>query len=240
MGNADKTRVENHIKDILNAAATWGGAINSKRRSPEAISQARVDAGMEILQAIAANPQNSYYASLAVLTPITHNGFLPAFDGEPGIPLLVIFAGGTQVAGTPADPDEIDSYRNDPDALSVYTGAADGVHTDHDAADENQMPAATAGLYAIVNGLFKFTGTSAEIPLVKLTQAMADASVPDVYESTIVKLAIPKLVKEGDNLSVYAQAYGQAGLVDLAMIRGGETVVSPLTDIATAQKAGAT
>jgi hypothetical protein len=238
MGNADKTRVENHIIDILNAAAAWGGAINSKRRSAQAISQARVEAGMEILQSIAANPQNSYYPSLASLTIVTHNSELPAFDGEPGIPLIVTFTGGPEVAGVPADPDEIDSYRAAPAGLDVYSGAADATRVAHDQPDANQMPSPTSGLYAIVNGYFKFTGASAKILLVKLSQAQADTSVPDVYESTIVKLAIPKLVKEGDNLSVYAQAYGQAGLMDLALIRAGETVVSPITDVATAQKGG--
>jgi hypothetical protein len=239
MGNADPTRVENHIKDILNAAATWGGAINSARRSAQAISQARVESGMEILQAIAANPQNSYYASLTAMVVITHNAPLPAYDGEPGIPLILTFTGGPEIAGVPADPDEIDAFRDAALGLDVYSGASDALPIAHDAQDDNAMPSPTSGFYAIVNGLFKFTGKTARIPLVTLTQAKADTGIPDVYESTLVKLAIPKLVKEGDNLSVYAAAYGQAGLIDLAMIRAGETVVSPLTDIATAQKAGA-
>jgi hypothetical protein len=253
MAYADTDRVENHIKDILNAVQNWGGIVASKRRSHEAIEQARIESGMDILRAIASNPQNGYHGNLATLVTVTHNQKLPPFDGLPGIPLIQVYQvpdelplqkkdpkatpDGPEVAGVPADPDEIDSYRLAP---QIYTGGWGGEPTPHDQADPTDMPSEVAGLYAIVNGFFKFTGAAAKIPLITLTWDMANLQVPEAYEPTLVKLSIPKLVKEGDNLSAYASAYAQAGMIDLQEIRSGAENVSPIPDLATAQKAGLT
>jgi len=240
MAFADPIKIEAHIADILNAAASWGGAIASARRSSQAITQARIESGMEILRCIAANPKNGYHASLATLTDVTHDQLLPAFDGEPGIPLIIPFASGKEMAGVPADPDEIDSWRNDLSAFPIYTGAVDDVFTAHDQPDDNNMPSAVAGRYSIVNGLFKFTGKTAKIPLIILTWTLADTKIPEAYTATNVKLAIPKLVKEGDNLAQYASAYAQAALLDLQQIMAGAMNVAPIPDLAMAQKAGVT
>lgn len=234
---ADPTRVANHIKDILNATtAGWGGAINDARRSDGAISQARIDSGMEILRAIAGNPQHGDFGSIATLIAVNHNQFLPAHDGEPGIPQIVPFAGADPREGIPADPDEIDSYRGDLTASPIYSGALDGQSVAHDAAAVGRI-SPTSCRYSMVNGYFKFTGLSAQVPLIQLTRAMADTGVPENYEPTIVKLSIPKLVKEGDNLAQYASQYAADGKQDLIEITGGAMRVRPLPNIVIGQKA---
>lgn len=241
MPSADATRVTNHIIDILNATqAGWGGAINDGRRSADAIAQARIESGMEILRAIAGNAKHGDWGSLATLVSVNHNQFLPAHDGEPGIPVITAFNGGPALDGIPADPDEIDSYRLDPVASSIFTGGSDGVRVAHDVAGSDGLPSPIACRYSIVNGRFKFTGYSATVPLIQLTRSMADTGVPENYEPTIVKLSIPKLVKEGDNLSAYAAAYSQAGQQDLIEIAGGARSVNPVPDVVVAQKSGLT
>lgn len=238
MAFADPARVESHIKDILNATDLgWGGSVTDARRSSAAVTQARIEAGMEVLRAIASNPQNGFHGSLATLVTVTHNQFLPAHDGEPGVPTITTFPSGTVLDGIPADPDEIDSYRFNPGA---YSGGYDGVAVSHDSSAGGGIPSPVAGRYSIVNGRIKFTGYSAQIPLIQLTRAMADTSVPENYEPTVVKLAIPKLVKEGDNLANYASAYAQAGQQDLIQIANGALEVSPIPDIAAAQRQGVT
>lgn len=239
MAFADPTRTESHIKHILNAVPTWGGSINSSGKaiySDEAITKARIDSGMEILRAIASNPANSYFGSLATLVTVTHNSFLPAYDGEPGIPLIVPFSGAQAMEGIPATPDEIDSYRTDPTS-SVYTGAYSGVRVAHDAADSSGQPSPISRRYSLVGGRFKFTGYSAQIPLIQLTRSMADTGVPENYEPTLVKLSIPKLVKEGDNLALIAPTYLQLGMQDLVAIKSGQWEVPPVPQIEFAQKA---
>jgi hypothetical protein len=201
------------------------------------VNAARIAAGMEVLRAIASNPQHGDFGSLAALVTVAHNAFLPAHDGEIGIPLIVPFSGGTAMEGVLSDPDAIDSYRLDPTG-SIYTGGGDGTRVAHDAATGDGLPSPIAGRYSIVSGRFKFTGYSAQIPMIQLTRSMADTGVPENYEPTIVKLSLPRLVKKGDIYAETAGIYAQAGQLDLAAIMSGERMVSPLPDIATAQKAG--
>jgi hypothetical protein len=243
MGFCDPVKVENHIIDIINAApAGYGTAITDDRRRPHpttgdnAITQARIESGMEILRAIASNPQHGWFGSLCTLVAVAHDAFIPAHDGEVGIPRIVPYSGATAREGIPADPDEIDSYRNDLPGAAFYSGALDGVQVAHDQVDANGYPSPLSCRYSIVNNRFKFTGYSAQIPLIQLTRTMADASVPDVYEATIVKLAIPKLVKEGDSLDAISERYRAAGMDDLILIMKGEMQVRPIPNIVIGQQ----
>ena len=234
--------IENHIIDILNAAPTWGGAINSKRRSAEAVTQARIEATMEVLRAIASNPDNSYYSSLTKLVDVENGDFLPAHEGEPGIPLIIPYPGAEPRSGIPADPDEIDSYMYDITTgpyRALYSGAVDAQAVAYNEQTKGGRISPTSCRYSIINGQIKFTGDSIQIPLVQIDPSTGDVSdmVPALFEPLIVKLAIPKLVKEGDNLSVYAAAYEKAGYIDLASIRAGTNKVSPLATVMMAQKA---
>lgn len=232
---ADPTRTENQIKDILNAAtAGYGAAIDNLKYTAGAITAARIGSGVEVLRALAANPQNGYHGSLSTPITVTHNQFLPGHDGEPGIPLIVPFAGAAARAGVPAAPDEIDSYRDDA-TLALYTGALDG-GTPHDQADPQGMPSAISCRYSIINGLIKFTGLSCQIPLIQLTREMANTGVPEVFEPTLIKLSIPKLVKEGDNVYLFAREYYAMGREDLQEIMRGAMKVRPAPPIVTAQK----
>lgn len=226
------------IVAVLNAAATWGGAIASGIRSEDFINAARIQSGTEILRAIASNPKNGFHGSLCALVTVTHNQFLPAHDGEPGIPQIVPFVTADAIAGEPAFPGEIDSWRTAAGA-ALYTAGGDGVSVLHNAADGSARMSPVSARYAMDKGLFKFTGYSAQVPLIQLTRQMADEAVPDSYEPTIVKLSIPKLMKPGDAVWQIAMGYGNLGLQDIGEIKSGAMVVSPVPDVEAAQKAGA-
>lgn len=200
------------------------------------VHAARMASGMEILRAVAANPENGYHGSLCALVTVAHNAFLPAHDGEPGIPVITPFTAGAVIDGLPADPDEIDSYRVDPAGFPVYSGETTGTQIAHDQPDGNNEPSPVAGYYSIVKGRFKFTGISAQVPLIQLTRAMADSAIPDNYEPTVVKLSLVRLVKPQHDLWQVAQSLAELGQADLQMIRTGQMEVPPIPDVFRAQK----
>lgn len=204
---------------------------------PQDIHAARIHSGMEVLRAIARNSQNGYFGSLSALVTLTHNQFLPAHDGEPGIPRIVPFEGAEPRDGIPADPDEIDSYRNDSTDKPLFTGALDGKAIPHDRQDANGLLSPLSCRYSIVNGVFKFTGFSAQIPLIQLTRSMADTGVPENYEPTVIKLTIPQLVRADDKLYQLAMQYQSWGQQDLLLIQKGEMQVPPVPAVTQAQKA---
>lgn len=240
MAYASAQRVENRIAEILALCkGGFGTAITERLPHPVtgdgAIAAARIESGMEILRAIAANPQNGYYGSLSALVTLVHNQFLPAHDGEPGIPRIVPFAGADAIEGIPADPDEIDSYRRNP---ASFTGALDGVVVEHDQASADGKPSPVSGKYSLMGSVFKFTGLTAQIPLIQLTRSMADTGIPENYEPTLIKLSIPKLVQAGDKAAyMLAGAYGELGHQDLLQIQNGSMVVKPLPNLVMGQKA---
>lgn len=144
---ATPTELDTHIADILNAAQTWGGAIAAGIRSSGAIINARKESSLEVLEAISKNPQHGYFGELSSLVDVLHNSFLPAHDGEIGIPQIVPFEGATARDAIKADPDEIDSFRNNP---ASYTGAHTGIPVPHDQPDATKVEGAilTASLNA--------------------------------------------------------------------------------------------
>lgn len=307
--------LDKHIADILNAAASWGGVITAGIRHPDEIANARQQAALEVLSAISTNPTHGYYGDLSSLINVAHNSFLPAHDGEIGTPKIVPFEGAAEREGIPADPDEIDSYRNNPGA---YTGALDGIVVPHDQPSANRVegsildaevgeggegyavgdtgsiddgdglatyevltvtdgavetfmlvnrgsgyevtddvatiaggvqPGEGAGFtqnvlsvgsagtgvqsplscrFSIVSSYFKFTGFRARIPMITITEEMRDTKIPLRLGPAVVKLAIPKLVKPGDALSLIAGAYAADGKQDLVEITGGAMQVRPV------------
>lgn len=223
MATTDATRIRAQVYALLGRPA-------AQDLPPKDIDVARINAGMEVLRAIASNPRNPHYAQLCTMVAIAHDSFLPDHDGHPGIPNIVPFDGAEPVAGHPARPDQIDAWRTEEVA---YSGTDDGVAVPHDEADGNNRPSPVAGFYAIDNGRFKFTGFSAEIPLMQLTRLMADVAVPLFYEMAIIKLAAGSFMQ-------FQQAVGlrTSGLEDLKEISTSSApAISPIPDVTAAQKA---
>jgi len=234
---ADATRIENRIKFILNAVKTWGGAITNLVYNADAITASRIESGMKVLETIAANPRNGFHGSLCNLIACNNATFLPAHSGEPGIPMIVPFAGATAQAGDWATASQIGSYRDDP--LGLYgLDPVDGTVVAHDESDSQAMPSPVACRYSIVKGFFQFTGLSAEVPLIQLTRDMADTGVPINYEATVIKYSVPMLLKEGTNLGAIASGYMNAAMGDLQAIADGAMNVDPVPTVEEAQRMG--
>src|ERR1051325_3744931 len=292
MAYATIATLDTHIADILNAAQVWAGVITAGIRHVDEIANARQQAALEVLGAISTNPQHGYYGDLSTLVDVAHNSFLPKHHGEIGTPKIVPYTNAPAVDGIPADPDEIDSYRNNPE---LFTGALDGIVVPHDqpnpntvlgailsaevddggadyvvgdtgtvaAGDgfatymvdsvlggavqtfrlinrgsnyteedgvetipggaqtgvgagftQNILSVATGGIgrpsplsrrFSIVASYFKFTGVSAVIPMMVITEEMRDNKIPLRLGPAVVKCAIPKLVKPGDALYLVAE-----------------------------------
>ncbi|MEQ1763845.1 MAG: hypothetical protein ABL984_11965 [Pyrinomonadaceae bacterium] len=225
---AKLTETENMIKYILNATQTWGGAIADGRRLAEAVTRSRVYGTIEVVKAIAENPQHGYWGELADFEDLDHDDLLPAYLGKHGIPRIIPFPGGPELTGKEADPDEIDSYRND--TISQFASVA------HNVADENDMPSPVSLYWSIVNSQLKFTGHICEVPMVIYPETDVASRTPEAYLPTIVKLAPLWNLKEGDNLVGIAQALVAAGNADLDAIRAGGMQVSPVSDIMEVQE----
>ncbi len=194
----------------------------------EDVQAFRVDAGMEILRSISRSPQNGHFGELATLVGVAHNSFLPGHEGELGIPFIVPYAGADAREGIPSSPDEIDAYRLNP---SSFTGAVDGIVVAHDQQGADGKMSPLACRYSFANQRFKFTGVSAQIPMIQPTRSMADTSIPENYEPTLVKLIIPRAVKPGTPFFQAAQMFRADGLQDLVAIEKGELVVKPLRSV---------
>jgi hypothetical protein len=226
------SQTENAIVHIMNAAATWGGAINDARRSSSAVTRARTMATMAVVDAIAKNPQHGLWGALATKVPVGHNQFLPAHTGAIGIP-IVSFGAGDEREGQEADPIDIDAWRND--TRGLYT-TVNGRIVPHYALDQNGMPSPVAGFYSIVNKRLKFTGAGCRVPMIQYKESDVAAKTPEFALATIVKLSIQYNLKEGDNLLPLGQALISSGESDLQAIEAGAMSVSPVSAIMEATK----
>lgn len=161
---------------------------------------------------------------------IVGNTFLMEDSSEGSITVSgATFTGGAEAepmpyqAGYKADPDEIDSFRND--TLGLFSSVA------HDAVDENDMPSELAMFWSIVNQQLKFTGYDCKIPMIQFIEADCATKTPVFAIPTIVKLAPLFNLKEGDNLVGIAQTLASAGMDDLRQIASGAMTVTPVSDI---------
>lgn len=202
------------------------------------VDAARIASGMEILRAISRNTAHGSYGAVTALVTVANNAYLPAHDGEPGIPVVVPYDGAAAREAIPADPDEIDAWRNDSTTRPSFTGGLDGVAIPHDQVDADGKMSPLACRYSLVNKRLKFTGLTCQVPLVQLTRAMADTGVPENYEPTVVRLSLIRLVKPGNEFYQRALGYAAGGRDDLLEIQNGSMNVKPvmIPSVAIAQK----
>lgn len=235
--------IEAHIAFRLNAAQNWAGDIVKKIFSADAIEEARRQATSEVFSAIAYNRKHGAYPTIATMVDVTPVPpatvvLLPPHDGEPGLPVITAFENGPARTGLEAKPEQIDSWRSNP---SSYTGFNDGKVVAHDQPTADGKPSPLAYRWSLEGSYFKFTGKSATIPLVVITDALLDGVVLRSLAPAIVKLAMPKLVKPGSPIFTIARQDAADGRQDLMDIRQGAMAVRPLSgfpDVSQAQRQG--
>lgn len=231
---AELTEIEDAIVDILNAAATFGGAIIDKRRSGGAITSARRKATMEIIEAIAASPAHGCWQQLATNHAVSSGEYLPAFLGTPGIPQIKAFDGAEFGDGIEERPEMIDYYRS-PMADNLQQTLNDAPMSKHDLPYQF-MPARGSGRFSIRNNRIKITGFDCYVPLILLPDSEAlnaycDDHLPAFSAPACIGLAFQYLIKEGDNILPVAQGLINFGKSELNKIRGGAMAVEALPKI---------
>lgn len=238
---ANQVDIQAQIQDILNNSpvgqfSPTGDVSESAdgRRSDDAIVHARRMASHRVIDAVASNLAHPYWGELKTDVALTHLQIIPACYGEIGIPLIVPFPTGTAKSGIPKKPDEIEAAReNNLGTLTDFFGEEEGDLQLHNEAESGFM-APMACWYSTTNGIFRFTGVSAVVPMVKAgttdteRDTIADDKIPVTLSATVVRLSVGMLIKEGDNLLNLSGVYAQQGEADLIAIKGGAITVAPI------------
>lgn len=238
----DITSQINHIcnRSPANVFSPVGDTSESadKRYSDGAIESARRMAAHKIFSAIGSNPSHPYWGQLKTDVPVANGGVIPPYYGEIGVPQISV-NGGTYRNGYPADGDEIDSWRNDESGtFSNFYGTEDD-QAYNETTDPDDVMSPMALKYNTGGGVLVYTGSNAKIPMIAVpgnlsdAEDMADNKIPFNLAALNVKLALPLLVKEGDNLFRTAAFLGQQGENELLQVAGGAVKVQPI-DVAKA------
>lgn len=193
-----------------NGVASYATTVGDLGWLAEEIDTAVDGAAMAVLQA-ACEGVHPARQGFIVNTSVTHGSALPLHYGAIGVPVITPYSGASfTLQGVRKSVDDISAYRIN--ESNIYGTVA------HNAANGTKA-SQLAGYYAHVNGIFYFTGYSCVVPLAILTRASI-TSVPDVFEPTIIKLAMGNLAKDGANSDNFSY-FGTLGLADLEMIRSG-------------------
>jgi len=246
---ADWKNIDAQINHIYNRVADGTfthlgdtGVGSDTRYSDAAVTEARRKAAYRIFNALAKDLTNPYWGQLKTDVLVTSGSAIPPHYGEIGIPLISL-DGRTYRTGRPAEPDEIDSYLADELGTfsNVYGSRDKPVRESY--GDRIMSPMALR--YSTSGGVFIFTGSKAKIPMIKKPETqeevenMADNMMPYEYADLNVKLALPLLLKEGDNslrIVTYLGQEGERELINLSMGRAAIAPVNPTRMIQLAQQ----
>lgn len=220
MPNADFNRIIKRVLEILNASppGTFGASIDlrNKTRSLDAITAAAEEAALTVLQAVAAIP-NEFRSAFVTQVQLAHGAFLPAHFGDPATIEIQRYDGAVwrEADVKSRTYAQIESYR---EILPDATGNL------YDEIPHNEIGSSLTGYADIWENKFYFTGFAARLGLANVTRAQAAAGIPEVFEATVIKLAIANCPKagEGNYTMQMANYYGNLGMQDLAAFKAGQ------------------
>ncbi len=216
---ANYDRTLKQVLDKINASdtAAYSASLSSrnKTRNLDAIKDAGIEAGLEILRKICSTPGNEYRNAFVAAVVHTHRANLAEHIGKPVYVEIQKQSGGSWVIAERRTYQKIESWRNDP-------------HHIYDSVAHNDAHSKLAGFYDIWNDRLYFTGAAARIGLANATRADvltgAATRIPAMFESTWVKLWIGNLPKAGEGAMTMqmAEYYFQRGMNDLMMFEQGK------------------
>lgn len=233
----------NHITNRL-AAGVFSevgdtGESADDRYTDDAVNDARRKAAYRIFDAIGSNPSHPYWGMLKTDVDLGYGDPIPPYYGEIGEPKITPSLGAEARTGFPADPDEIESYRLD--ASGTYSDLYGNGTQAHDELSADDIISPMSLMYSTNNGIALFTGIDFTIPMILVPQSltspeadttaaeyMADTKMPLPLSTLNAKLALPGLVKEGDNLFRVAMYLGEQAERELVMLKGGAIKVQPI------------
>ena len=210
-----------------------------KRYSDDAVNDSRRKAAYRIFEAIGSNPSHPYWGWLKSDVDFNYGDRIPPYYGEIGEPQIEPYSGAEPQTGFPADPGQIESYRLD--QAGTYSNLYGNGTVSHDDVTADEVTSPLSLLYSTNNGVVLYTGHDCTIPMILVPQGvssptvglnaaeyMADEKMPTPLQALNVKLALPGLVKEGDNLYRVAMFLGEQGERELIMVKGGQVKIQPI------------
>jgi len=242
---ATQDQIKAHIIDVINAAPSgdFSPFIDvsdraDKRRSQDAVDSAATIASREVIEAVASNISHPYWVQLRDLATHQNKSVITIHYGEIGIPLIKPTASSQKyLTGIPKSVDEIEGIlygpETEPSDFYGFPRSVGGQTYDANlTANGRNRPHLL--WYSTTDGEIQFTGASCKIPMIVKPEDPTDEAefvrehVPINLIWTVVKRAVPQLVKEGDNLFQLSAWLNQQGMADLIEIKGGALKVAPL------------
>lgn len=227
MAAADIIEARKGVNAMLDAAPTWGGALDDDRRTAGEIDHNLVSSDADVITALletSGHPKRSGYMAASV--DLAHGDELPDCVGEYGPVEIQIGSTATWVLGQPCDS-EIEILMRRENAGNMFGATA-----------HNVDGSSIGGFYNIRRPKIYFTGTKARIWVGSFIPNYAAPALqaPDIYLNAVVVGAVARLRKEGDvTPDVFVMA-GQLFGAYLAMIRRKELIIP---DIEMTQRAAA-
>lgn len=174
---ANHLDIQAQINDIINANTpgvhspdVGAGVTADLRYSNGMVTAARRMAAIQIIDAIASNPNHSFWTEYATDVVVTHGSSIPSCYGQIGVPKIKRHATGEYETALPVSAAQIDSFRaNVAGTFSSPLVGRDDAPA-HDAEYPLGVPNPLSGKYSTENGVLKFTGYECKVPMVLAPQ----------------------------------------------------------------------
>ena len=230
MPSADLPRIIVHVTALLNAntrsiagVSNYTNAVGDNARSSAEIAETCLLAALKTAQAVCESDSHPFRVAFLADTTLVHGDPIPFHYGDTAIPTITPFSGAAfTLKGVRKAFNRIESYR-----INKNTAYS---KTNHNLATSGGGASILAGFYDIVEGIGYYTGFSATMKLATFDRTNAVARLPDGIEPTIIKLALGMSGKEGDSSDNLFAGWSAQGMSDLAEIKNGATIFSPVDD----------
>ena len=220
---ADFTRIRKRVTEILNAndAGTFSETISArnKTRNADAIEAACIEAAMRVMQTVCEPVGSEYRKDFLQTVPVNYKDTMPVRVGKPSMVEIEPYAGGAWREADQKDYRKIEAWRRNPN--NIYDNIA------HNAAGSS-----LAGFYDIWNDIIYFTGNACRVTVAVVSRDDVTTKIPDVWENTVIKLAVAFCMKAGEGGYTIGMAdrYQGSAENDLARFTGGKQVYKETSD----------
>lgn len=235
---ATVTEIQSLINHVLglSAEATFSATIDSgdnanKAYTDAAITLARRNSAIRVIEAIGSNPSHSYWTELKTEVEVAYGDNIPACYGQIGKPQIQPTSDDTFQEGVPASAARIETIIDD--ANGCVTDLLGEGSFSHSTRREGALSPFT-GLYDTSNGVIKFTGYACKIPMIQVPtthggiETLADGNVPYDLIHTVVRLTIGEVIPKGDSMYNFSLACAAEGQADINSIKSGAVRVAPI------------
>jgi hypothetical protein len=207
------------------------GQSQNKAYTDEAITIARRQSAIRLIEAIGSNPSHPYWGELSDFVTVAYDEKIPACYGNIGTPEVQPTSADSFSEAEPSSSAKIQSIIEDSNGcFTDFLGEGSFSHSTR----RNGALSPFTRLFDTGNGRIKFTGYACRIPMIRVPEThgaietLADTKVPYHLMHTVARSTIGLVVPKGEamyNFSLAASAEGQA---DIEAIKSGATRVAPI------------